>query len=90
MQTSHSNTSGVSAEPTNPVRSSSNVLIIGGKRNGEHIEWFGNRVAIDGVLHVLHPVWFTNGTHRLYYVLEGMVLMPALYGETVDRIEVME
>lgn len=68
---------------------SSNVLIIGGKRSGEHIKWFGNRVAIDGVFHVLHRAYFTNGTHRRYYVREGESLLAHLHGETVERIEVL-
>jgi len=68
---------------------SNNVLIIGGKRSGEYIKWFGNRVAIDGVFHVLHRAYFTNGTHRRYYVHEGDALMPALHSDTVERIEVL-
>lgn len=65
------------------------VQIVGGKRSGEHIEWFGNRVAIDGVYHALHRVYFTDGTHHRYYVREGDALMPALHSETVERIEVV-
>ena len=66
-----------------------NVLIVGGKRSGEYIKWSGNRVAVDGVPHVLHCVYFTNGTHRRYYVREGDALMPALHSDTVERIEVL-
>lgn len=65
-----------------------NILIVGGKRSGEYIKWFGNRVAIDGVPHVLHRAYFTNGTHRRYYVLEGMDLQTYLHCDTVERIEV--
>lgn len=67
----------------------SNILIIGGKRSGEYIKWFGNRVTIDGVCHVLHRVYFTNGTHREWYVREGDALIPALHSDTVNRIEVV-
>lgn len=66
----------------------SNVLIVGGKRSGEYIKWFGNRVAIDGVYHLMYRVYFTDGTHRRYYVREGDALMPALHCDTVDRVEV--
>lgn len=69
---------------------SNNVLIVGGKRSGEYIKWFGNRVAIDGVYHVLHRVYFTNDSRRRYYVREGDALMPALHSNTVARIEVCE
>lgn len=86
MTTSHLNTSG---DGSQSVRSSSNVLIVGGKRSGEYIKWFGNRVAIDGVFHVLHRAYFTNGTHRRYYVLEGMDLGAHLHVTTFERIEVL-
>ncbi len=69
---------------------SNNVLVIGGKRSGEYIKWFGNRVAIDGVQHVLHRAYFTNGTHRRYYVREGEDLQACLHCDTVERIEVCE
>lgn len=67
----------------------SNVLIVGGKRSGEHIKWFGNRVAIDGVQHVLHRVYFTDGTHRRYYALDGLDLRASMHHDTVERIEVV-
>ena len=69
---------------------SSNVLIVGGKRSGEYIKWFGNHVAIDSVPHVLHRAYFTNGTSREYYVLEGVALFATLDDDTVARIEVCE
>lgn len=67
----------------------SKVRVVGGKRSGEYIEWFGNRVAIDGVIHELHRVWFTDGTPRSeYYVAEGckLALSPTIY--PVRRVEV--
>lgn len=67
----------------------SNILIVGGKRSGEYIKWFGNRVTIDGVCHVLHRVYFTNGTHRRYYALEGIDLRAYLHIPTIDRVEVV-
>lgn len=67
-----------------------NVLIVGGKRNGEYIKWFGNRVNIDGVQHVLHRVWFTDGTPRSeYYVAEGCKLALSPSSRSVRRIEVI-
>lgn len=71
------------------VRGCSVIQIIGGKRNGECIKWFGNRVYIDGAPHMLHHVYFTNGTHRRYYVREGESLLAHLHGDTVDRVEVI-
>ena len=68
---------------------SNSVLIVSGKRSGEYIKWFGNRVAIDGVFHVQHRAYFTDGTNREYYVREGDALMPALHTDTVERIEVL-
>lgn len=67
----------------------SNVLIVGGKRSGEYIKWFGRRVYIDREYYVQHRAHFTNGTNREYYVLEGMSLTPALHSETVARVEVL-
>jgi hypothetical protein len=47
-------------------------MIVGGNRNGEYIKWFGNRVLIDGVHHVLHRVHLSNTTMGEYYVKEGV------------------
>lgn len=87
MQTSHLNTSG---DGLQSVRSSANVLIVGGKRSGEYIKWFGNRVTIDGAPHVLHRAYFTDCRSRRYYVLEGENLRAHLKCDTVLRVEVCE
>lgn len=67
----------------------SNILIVGGKRSGEYIKWFGNRILIDGAPHVLHRAYFIDGTYRQYYAKEGLDLRAALHSETIDRIEVV-
>lgn len=65
------------------------ITIIGGTHNGDSLQWFGNRVNINGVSHVLHRVWFTDGTPRSeYYVAEGCRLILSPGSRSVRRVEV--
>jgi len=66
-----------------------NVLIVGGERSGEYVNWFGHKVRIQREDYRLTKAYFTDGTSREYYVRVGMRLIGKLDEPTVLRIEVM-
>lgn len=69
---------------------SNNVLIVGGERSGEYVQWFGSKVRIKREDYRLTRIYFTDGTVREYYVKVGVRLVGKLDEPTVLRIEVGE